>query len=444
MQGEMMDFPLTTQHVMWRVDKFFGRKTVATKVGGGIHRYTNGEMLANAGRLANALDRLGLEPGDRVATLAWNNRRHLELYYAGPGSGRVLQTLNPRIFPDQLAYILGEAEDSAIFVDATLLPVLARIHDRLPASLRSIVVMNEGGGPLPDHPFESVVDYDELIAGEGSDYAWPRLDERSAAILCYTSGTTGNPKGVLYSHRSQFLHTYMVTVADGIGLCERDVMLTIVPMFHVNAWGLPYACGLCGAELVLPDRWMGDASALVELVQAQKVTRMAGVPTVFINLLSHLEKTGERLPSVEWALVGGSTASPALIDRLQGLGLRVNHAWGLTESSPIATLGSTRTWLTADEARSAGYSQGLPVPGVEIRIVDMASGAELPWDGQTMGEIHLRGPWIAAQYFKNTDPSKFGDDGWMHTGDVATIDKDGYIRIVDRIKDVIKSGGEWI
>ena len=444
MQGEMMDFPLTTQHVMWRIDKFFRRKIVASKVAGGIHRYTYGDMLAGAGRVAGALDRLGLKGGDRVATLGWNNHRHLELYYGVPCSGRVLHTLNPRIFPDQLSFIIGEAEDSALFVDATLLPVLGRIHDRLPSSLQSIVVMNEGGGPLPEHPFQNLVDYDELIGAERSEYAWPVLDERQAAAMCYTSGTTGNPKGVVYSHRSQLLHSFACILGEGLGLTEQDCVLAVVPMFHANAWGLPYACGMVGANLALPDRWAGDPVALVEMVQAEKVTRLAGVPTVFIALLRHLEQTGTRLEGVKSAVVGGSTASPALIDRMAEEGITVYHAWGMTESSPIGTMRAIRSWLSPEEAKSAAYSQGIAVPGVEIRLTDSVTGEEVAWDGETWGEIELRGPWIASQYYQNTDPSKFTADGWLHTGDVATIDQNGYVRIVDRTKDVIKSGGEWI
>ncbi|MFZ0214681.1 MAG: long-chain fatty acid--CoA ligase [Candidatus Dormiibacterota bacterium] len=444
MQGEMQDFPLTMQHVLWRIERLFKRSKIFTKVDGGIHEYSNAEMLENAGRLANALQRLGLRRGDRVATMAWNNRRHLEMYYAGPTSGLVLHTLNPRLFPDQLAFIVNEAEDSALFVDRTLLPALSQIADRLPASLHTIVVMNEGGGPLPENPFPNLLDYDTLLGVESTEFAWPVLDEREAAALCYTSGTTGHPKGVLYSHRSQFLHTMMVTLAEGAGLRESDGVLAVVPMFHVNSWGLPYGAGLSGANLVLPDRWMGDPAALVELVKASNATLMAGVPTVWLGLCAYLEKTGERLPSVRSVLCGGSAASPALIDRLANLGLDLQHAWGMTETSPIATMAGIRSWLTPDEVPSAHYSQGLPVPGIEIRIVDLATGAELPWDGQTIGEVHCRGPWVASQYYQNTDPSKFGADGWMHTGDVATIDQYGYIRIVDRIKDVIKSGGEWI
>jgi fatty-acyl-CoA synthase len=443
MQGEMMDYPLTTQHVMWRIDRFFQRKIVASKTAGGIHHSTYGEVLASAGRLAGALDRLGLQSGDRVATLGWNNHRHLELYYGVPNSGRVLHTLNPRIFPDQLAFIVDEAEDSSIFVDATLLPVLAKIHDRLPSSLHSIVVMNEGGGPLPDHPFRNLLDYDELIGAERSDYAWPVLDERQAAAMCYTSGTTGNPKGVVYSHRSQLLHSFACILGEGLGLTEQDCVLAVVPMFHANAWGLPYACGMVGANFALPDRWAGDPVALVEMVKSEKVTRMAGVPTVFIALLRHLEQTGIRLEGVKSAVVGGSTASPALIDRMAEEGITIYHAWGMTESSPIGTMRAIRSWLTPEEERSAAYSQGVAVPGVEIRLVDSVTGEEVPWDGKSWGEIELRGPWIASQYYKNTDPSKF-TDGWLHTGDVATIDENGYVRIVDRTKDVIKSGGEWI
>jgi fatty-acyl-CoA synthase len=443
MQGLMQDYPLTIQHVLWRCQRLFSRKEIVSqREQGVIHRYAYPDLVERAGRLAGSLRRLGIGPGDRVATLAWNNFRHLEAYYAVPCMGAVLHTLNLRLPVDQLAFIIEDAGDSVILVDASLIPVLERVRDRTP-SVKTIVVMSDGG-PLPEHGLGAVLDYETLLGAESPDYPWPALDEASAAGMCYTSGTTGNPKGVVYSHRSQLLHSMACLMGDGIGIAERDCVLPIVPMFHVNSWGIPYAAGLAGATLVFPDRFMGDGKVLVDLAEQESATIMAGVPTVWMNVVSVLKESGRRLPNLRVALGGGSAMPLGLIQSMDAVGLPALHAWGMTETSPIGTTAAIRSWITDDGVMAARTSQGVPSVGVEMRIVDLASGAAQPWDGKAIGELQCRGPWVAASYFHDADPSRFTKDGWMATGDVASIDPDGYVRIVDRTKDVIKSGGEWI
>jgi fatty-acyl-CoA synthase len=442
MQGVMQDYPLTVQHVLWRVEKLFGRKDIVSKRETGVHRYTYADFAPRVHRLAHALRRLGIGQGDRVATLAWNNYRHLELYYAVPCMGAVLHTLNLRLFPAQLQFVIEDAGDKVIVVDKSLLPVLNRLAGKLP-TVEHIVVLNDGG-EVPAHELGELVDYETLLAAEADSFGWPRLDESAAAAMCYTSGTTGNPKGVVYTHRSQYLHTMAVLQVDCLGLSERDVLLPVVPMFHANSWGLPYASGMAGATLVLPDRWMGDGLALVELAESEGVTVLAGVPSIWINLLGALEKTGKRLPAVHTVVCGGSAVPRALMEGMDRVGLPILHAWGMTETSPIGTVARPRSWHSDDELLGRRLSQGTVVPGVEIRIADLGSGDELPWDGVAFGEIQVRGPWVAAGYHKNADAGRMTADGWFRTGDVATIDAEGYMTIVDRTKDVIKSGGEWI
>jgi len=442
MKGLMQDYPLTVQHMLWRIERLFDKKEIVSKREDGLHRYTYTDLARRTHQLANVLTRLGVKQGDRVATLAWNNYRHLELYYAIPCMGAVLHTLNLRLFPDQLEFTISDAEDSVLFVDKTLIPVLNQVAARIP-SVRTIVVMNDGG-PLPEHNLGELLDYETLMSAEKQDFSWPRLDEWSAAAMCYTSGTTGNPKGVVYSQRSQYLHAMAVLQVDNLALSEKEVVLPVVPMFHANSWGLPYAAGLAGCTMIFPDRFMGDGQVILDLAESEGVTILAGVPTIWINLLGTLQKTGRRLPKVHMVISGGSAIPRSLMEGMGEVGLSMRHAWGMTETSPIGSMGVVRSWIPEDQTLDIRLKQGVPAPGVEIRIADLATGEELPWDGVAFGEIQCRGPWIASGYHNDADPGKITEDGWFRTGDVATMSPDGYITIVDRTKDVIKSGGEWI
>ena len=392
-------------------------------------------------------------PGDRVATLAWNHHRHLEVYLGVPASGAVLHTLNLRLHPDDLAYIAGHAEDRVIVVDSSLLPCLAQFLPRVP-SVRHVIVMSDSvgtphdpgsaGGPRP----AGALDYEELLGAESADFEFPRLDENAAAIICYTSGTTGKPKGVVYSHRSTVLHTLTLCMADTMGISERDVVLPVVPMFHANAWGLPFAAICCGTKIVLPGPKL-DPASLLDLMASEHVTLAAGVPTIWLGILAMLDERprGWDLSALRAMIIGGSAAPPAMIQGFRERhGLGVTHAWGMTETNPLGTLARIKRRLeTSDSAAALAIeaSQGYPVPFIELRHRDGA-GRVLPWDGSTMGELEVRGPWVAASYFGDEDPERFTDDGWFKTGDVVTIDAEGYMRICDRSKDVIKSGGEWI
>ncbi len=439
----MQDYELSVQHVLWRLERLHQKREVVTKQEQGYHRTTNGEMVRRVNRLAGALKRLGVKPGDRVATLAWNNYRHLELYYAVPCMGAVLHTLNLRLFPQHLEFIINDAEDKVLFVDQTLLPLLKPLVGKIP-SIKTIVLMGNGTPVPADHGLGELLDYETLLAAEDDDYAWPKLSERMAASMCYTSGTTGNPKGVVYSHRSQFIHAMGVLQADNLAITEKDTVLPIVPMFHANSWGLPYACGMAGSKVLFPDRFMGDAKSIVELAEQEGATVLAGVPTIWINTAAFLKESGKRLPKVHTVICGGSAIPRAVMESMDALGLRMLHAWGMTETSPLGSVARPRAGTKPADELAARLTQGMIVPGVEIRICDPATGAELPWDGVAFGEIQVRGPWIARGYYNGYDPDKLTEDGWFRTGDVAKITPEGYIQIVDRTKDVIKSGGEWI
>src|SRR5215472_14462276 len=439
----MQDYELSIQHVLWRIQRLHGRSEIVTRREQGVHRMTNADLVPRINRLAGALKRLGVKPGDRVATLSFNNYRHLELYYAVPCMGAVLHTLNLRLFPQHLEFIINDAQDKVLFVDQALVPLLKPLAGKIP-SIEKIVRMTDGALAPEGHGLGELLDYETLLAAESEDYAWPKLEERMAAAMCYTSGTTGNPKGVVYSHRSQFIHTMGVLQGDNLGVTENDAILPVVPMFHANSWGLPYAMGMAGSKVVFAGRFSADPKSLVELAEAEDVTFLAGVPTVWIGLANYLKETGKRLPKVTTVVCGGSAVPRALMETMDSLGLRILHAWGMTETSPLGSVARVYGGHDPEEEMRLRLTQGRVAPGVEIRITDPASGEELPWDSVAFGEIQVRGPWIARAYHNGYDPDKLTEDGWFRTGDVAKIDTDGYIQIVDRTKDVIKSGGEWI
>jgi fatty-acyl-CoA synthase len=445
LDDRMMDFPLTLTHFLSRARAYFGKSEVVSRRGdGSIHRTTYGEILPRASRLAYALEKRGVKRGDRVATLCWNHARHLEAYCAVPAMGAVLHTLNLRLSADDLAYIAGHAEDRIVIADESLLPLLRQFRAKVP-SIEHVIVIRDGAPPVDTEGF---LDYEAIIAEESDDYPYPELDERSAAILCYTSGTTGRPKGVVYTHRSSVLHSLAISTSDVVGLGQRDIALPVVPLFHANAWGLPYACVASGAKLVFPGPLL-DAKSILELMAGERVTIAAGVPTIWLGILHVLDQAPGTydLSSVRTMLIGGSAAPPSMIDGFSKRhGLEITHAWGMTEMNPLGTVARVKRHLAAggDDATLAIRStQGYPAVFVETRHTD-DTGRVLPWDGQSMGELEVRGCWVASSYFRDEDPSRWTKDGWFKTGDVVTIDSEGYVRICDRSKDVIKSGGEWI
>jgi fatty-acyl-CoA synthase len=436
------DFPLTLHHILRRLRYGDPQAEVVTLGEEGVRtRMSYGESAERIDRLARVLARLGVEQGDRVGTFAWNNQRHFELYFAIPCVGAVLHTLNIRLFAEQLTYIVNHAEDRVIFVDASLVPLLEKLAPSF-QGVRHYVVMGEGEtGSLPN-----ALSYEQLLeeAGPGG-YDYPDVDERQAAALCYTSGTTGNPKGVLYSHRSISLHSTATLIRDAVGLSREDRVLAVVPMFHANAWGLPHGCALAGADLILPDRNLG-AEPLAALIAAERPTLMGCVPTIFADLLRYADAHPEvDFSSLTNAACGGSAVPRQLMQDFQERhGVRVFQAWGMTETSPVATYSRPDEHGEHDDSYwNDRAKQGRAVPWVELRLVGEGD-AEVPWDGQSTGEIEVRGPWIAARYFRGeSDDEKF-DSGWLRTGDIASVDERGYVQITDRSKDVIKSGGEWI
>ncbi len=447
MKGLMMETQLLVSSIAKHAEKFHGdREIVSVTLDNPRHRYTYREAMARARQLANALVRLGVKQGDRVASLAWNDYRHLEVYYGVSGSGYVCHTINPRLFPEQIVYIINHAEDRFICVDAMFVPLLEAVADKIPGVEGFIVMTDEAH--MPETALPNAMCYETLLAEEPADFDWPEFDERTASALCYTSGTTGNPKGVLYDHRSTILHAYGTLAIDVAGMSSRDVVLPVVPFFHVNAWGIPYSGLMAGAKLVLPGPKMGDGEALYGLMDSEDVTMALGVPTVWLALLQYTEKAGKRLDKLERSLVGGAAVPRAMIEAFRDKhGVELRQGWGMTETSPIGTVNTIKAGLeslSSDEQLDLATKAGRGIFGVEIRIVD-DNGEEQPWDGEAFGALQVRGPWVCSDYFKLDGSSgSHTDDGWFETGDVATIDPQGYVAITDRTKDVIKSGGEWI
>jgi fatty-acyl-CoA synthase len=417
---------------------------VSRTVEGHVHRYTYKHCAVRSRQLAIALEKLGVERGDRIGTLAWNGYRHVEIYFGVSGMGAICHTINPRLFPEQIAFIINHAEDTYIFLDVTFVPLLEKIVDHMP-NVRGFVIMTDEAN-MPDTRLPNVICFETLLAGADDDYQWPVFDERTASSLCYTSGTTGNPKGVLYSNRSTVLHSYVVCGPDGLGLSNMETILPVVPMFHVNAWGIPYAAAMCGAKMVLPGARM-DGESLFELMESEQVTLSAGVPTIWMMLLTYMKENNKKLTTMRRTVIGGAAAPKAMIETFEkDHNVNVVHAWGMTEMSPVGTvcnLKKKHAGLSLDEKIELSLKQGRPVFGVDMKIVD-STGKELPRDGKAFGNLLVRGPWITSGYFKAEGADAVDDDDWFNTGDVATIDADGYMQITDRSKDVIKSGGEWI
>ena len=447
MQGLMMNTPLLISAIAEHGSRFHGDREIVSVTGDNPrHRYTFRQAIDRSRQLANALDKLGLDHGDRVATLAWNDYRHLEIYYAVSGAGYVCHTVNPRLFPDQLIFIINHAEDRWIFVDAMFVPLLEKISEHI-KDVEGFVVLTDAAH-MPETSLPNVMCYETLIADESAEYAWPDLDENSASALCYTSGTTGDPKGVLYSHRSTILHAYAGIAPDTLGLSSNDVVLPVVPLFHVNAWGIPYSTIMVGSKIVFPGPKMGDGEALCELIESESVTLALGVPTVWLALLQYCSKAGKTLVSLQRTVIGGAAVPRSMIQEFRDVhNVEVRQGWGMTEMSPLGTINSQKAGLESlsdDDKLDLATKAGRGMFGGELRIVD-DDGNSLPWDGVAYGALHVRGPWVCSDYFKlDGSAESHTEDGWFETGDVATIDANGFMAITDRTKDVIKSGGEWI
>lgn len=444
MHGQMMTAPLLISSLITHAERYHNStQIVSVNTTGGIEETTWGGVAANARRLGSVLTGLGLKPQARCATIAWNNRRHLEIYFGVSGAGFVLHTINPRLFPEQLIYVINHAEDEVLFVDHTFLPIAVKLRDHLP-KLKHVVLM----GPRDEDAaaqLEGLVFYDELVAEGDAAFEWPAFDEAAASSLCYTSGTTGNPKGVLYSHRSTMLHSFASNTLDCVGYSARDVVLPVVPMFHVNAWGSPYACAMSGSRMVLPGPGL-HGEQLVGLIETYGVTLAMGVPTIWLGLLTYARETGAKLESLERTVVGGSACPPSMITEFrETYGVDTIHAWGMTEMSPLGSVNmplAKHADLPLEEQHRLRENQGRPPFGVDLKIVD-EDGQELPRDGTSQGDLLVRGHWVLDSYFMMEAGAPL-EGGWFPTGDVATLDEDGYLTIRDRTKDIIKSGGEWI
>jgi len=447
--GQMMHLPLLISSLIRHAARHAGDTEIVSKrVEGDLHRTTWAQVERRSRQLAQALARLGCEPGDRVATLAWNGYRHLELYYGASGSGLVLHTINPRLFPEQIAWIANDAADKVLCFELSFLPLVEKLATEL-SSVKHLVLMTDRAHMPAATPLQNLLCYEDLVEAENGTYTWPELAEDSASSICYTSGTTGHPKGAVYSHRSTVLHAFGAALPDAMDCSARDVILPVVPMFHVNAWGLPYSGALVGAKLVFPGPHL-DGKSLYELFEAEKVSFSAGVPTVWLGLLTYMKANGLKFTSFKRTVIGGSACPPTMMKTLQeDFGVEVIHAWGMTEMSPLGTLSkltSRQDALPREAQQRLLEKQGRVIYGVDMDIID-DEGRSLPWDGQASGNLVVRGPWVIRSYFQRPESplvSVDGEPGWFPTGDVATIDADGFMQITDRSKDVIKSGGEWI
>ncbi len=445
MLGLIQDRPLLISSLIEYAGTYHGDVEIVSRtVEGPIHRTNYRNVNSRAKKLAQALGKLGVELGDRIGTLAWNGYRHVEIYFGVSGMGAVCHTINPRLFPEQIAYIANHAEDKYIFVDLTFVPLIEALAKELP-NVKGFVVMTDEAH-MPESSLDNLICYETLVEAEDGDYEWPVFDENTASSLCYTSGTTGNPKGVLYSNRSTVLHSFCVCTNDGLGVCNRDSILPVVPMFHANAWGIPYAAAMSGAKMVMPGAAM-DGASIYELMEAEGVTLSAGVPTVWLMLLGHVKENNLKFSSMNRTVIGGSAAPRSMIETfVNDYGVNVVHAWGMTEMSPLGTTGNLlkkHDDLPEDEKIDIRLKQGRAVFGVDLKIAD-DDGNELPRDGVAFGRLMVRGPWITSGYFRGEGGDVIDDEMWFDTGDVATLDPDGYMQITDRSKDVIKSGGEWI
>lgn len=445
MNGLMMDMNLSIASIVEHAERVNGDvELVSITADNPRHRYTYGEAFSRARQLADGMSQWGLDVGERIATLAWNDYRHFETYYAAACSGYVCHTINPRLFPEQLVYIINHAEDRYVFVDPDFVPLAESLADQCPG-VRGWVVLTSADN-MPETTLANALCFETLVASGASSFQWPEVDENAACALCYTSGTTGNPKGVMYSHRSTMLHAYATMMPDALGIARSDVVLPIVPMFHVNAWGNPYSCPMAGAKLVLPGSKMGDGAALAELINEEGVTLSAGVPTVWLGLIAHLKASGQSVDSLQRIIVGGAACPLSIMEDLDAYDVETRVGWGMTEMSPLGTINNssaTRANYSDEEFARVRLKAGRPIFGVEMKIVD-DEGNELSRDGKAFGSLKVRGPWVCSNYFKLDGSDAHAENGWFETGDVATIDPEGFMAITDRTKDVIKSGGEWI
>ena len=445
MNGLMMDSHLTITSIMNHADRINGTSEIVSVTGDNPHhRYTYKDAFRRVRQMANALQQVGFKPGDRIATLAWNDYRHFELYYAISCSGQVCHTINPRLFPEQINFIINHAEDQWVFTDPMFVPLLEALKSQLP-SVRGYVVMTSSD-QMPETSLDNVHCYETFIEGQPDTFDWPDLDEKTASSMCYTSGTTGNPKGVLYSHRSTVLHSIVGSMPDLMNLSGRDVIMPIVPMFHVNAWGTAYNGPMTGAKLVFPGPKMADGETLTNLINSEKVNYSLGVPTVWLALVGYLNETGRTIETLNSVVCGGSACPLSLMKEMEKHGVMVHMGWGMTEMSPLGSYNRPMKWMDEsgeEEKDAARVRAGRMVYGVQMKIVD-GDQNELPWDGIASGLLMVKGPWVISGYYRLDEKPALDEDGWFDTGDMAAIDEYGYVTITDRVKDVIKSGGEWI